>query len=209
MMKYETLFSHERLRKFNGFDDYLNNIAYSQSHYARLHLIEVALRNKINTVLVNKFELDWLINIEKIHSFFTQDSISIIKNTHQKLLNDKSIVTNGDIVSNLTFGFWVSLFSKRYYKNFTTKEIKSIFNISRNLINESKLSGIYHDLAAIKNFRNRIFHYEKVNNHQSYRNIEQLLDKYLKLIDVDNILSNSIRDIQQKISYSNTIGQEI
>ncbi len=187
MAKYEILFSAERLKSFDNFDDYLNNISYSQAYYARLHLIEVALRNKVNCVLVNKFGRDWLVHIEQINSFLTPDSIAIIKNTYQKLINEKSAVTNGDMVSNLTFGFWVSLFSRRYYKNFTMKEVKSIFNISRNLINESKLNHVYHDLAAIKNFRNRVFHYERVNNHKLYINMEQLLAKYLKLIDVEGV----------------------
>ncbi|MDQ5921839.1 MAG: hypothetical protein QG673_1898, partial [Pseudomonadota bacterium] len=63
MTKYEILFSKERLNSFNNFDDYLSNISYSQTHYARLHLIEVSLRNKINNVLINKFGNDWLLNI--------------------------------------------------------------------------------------------------------------------------------------------------
>ncbi len=106
------------------------------------------------------------------------------------------------MVSNLTFGFWISLFSKRYYKNFSVKEIKSVFNISRNLINENKLNHIYHDLSAIKNFRNRIFHYEKVNNHKLYINIDNLLDKYLKLIDIENVLNESFKKINYKLNYN-------
>ncbi|MDQ5921425.1 MAG: hypothetical protein QG673_1483, partial [Pseudomonadota bacterium] len=167
--------------------------------YTSSLFIAIFLVQNRNTSSIKKVQLSITNSIDKINSFLTEDSLSIIKNTYQQLAIGKVRITNGHVVSNLTFGFWISLFSKRYYKNFSVKEIKSIFNISRNLINENKLNHIYHDLSAIKNFRDRIFHYEKVNNHKLYINIDNLLDKYLKLIDVENVLNESFKKINLKL----------
>lgn len=190
---YQTLFSKPRLDNYSNFNDYLDNIVYSQTYYATLHLIEVALRNKMNAMLSTKLGNSWLSD-SIIHStFLYKDTIDILHNQIISIKKQKTNINHDDIVSNLTFGFWVSLFSRKYYKKYSTTEIKTVFNVPRHAIaNETKLLQISRELAVIKNFRNRVFHYEKVNNHTSYVNIGNLLNKYLKALDLENILQESI-----------------
>lgn len=48
---YHELFSNARLANYTDFNDYLDNVIYSQRHYSKLHFIEIALRNKIDKML--------------------------------------------------------------------------------------------------------------------------------------------------------------
>lgn len=174
------LFSSKRLSSYISFDEYLSNIHVSQRYYPELHLIEISLRNKINEILLKNLGKNWITN-----------NSHIISNDQQTKL--KNGLNHDDILANLTFGTWINILNQ-HYKFFTDQDFSYVFNLSKKQINH-QYSKLCNELKVIKNFRNRVFHYEKINNHHQYKNIGDLIDKFIRLLDIDNILISSIAKI--------------
>lgn len=177
------VFSEKRLSSYSSFDEYLTNIKVSQQFYPKLHLIEVCLRNKLDKLLSKNVGSNWLITYKYIIPIDQQSKVDA-KNDHGKNL------------SNLTFGAWINILSK-HYKLFSDKDLSYLFNLSKKQINR-QYSQLCHELRMIKNFRNRIFHYEKVDKHHHYSNIGTLTDKFIKLLDIEGVLVSSVQMLSSK-----------
>lgn len=120
------------------------------------------------------------------------DNIGYIPQDQRSKL--KAELQNDDMLANLTFGTWIHILNK-HYRLFSDADLSYIFGLSRKQIN-TQFNKLCNELKIIKNYRNRIFHYEKVNNHHQYHNIEHLIDKFIKLLDIDNILEDSVRKLK-------------
>lgn len=174
------IFSEKRLSSYNSFNEYLLNIKISQLYYPKLHFIEICLRNKIDLLLLKNLGQDWIKNNRHILPPDQQLKMKL-EYDHNKLVAD------------LTFGAWINILVK-HYKLFNDKDLTYLFRLSKRQVNR-QYSQLCHELKMIKNFRNRVFHYEKVDNHHQYKNIETLTDKFIKLLDIDDVLVNSIRNM--------------
>jgi len=81
-----------------------------------LSILEVALRNNFDYQLKRKFNDDnWFENpgFIKIVSRFQIDRVSEARNN---ILREKKTITPGKIISELSFGFWTSLFDSKFEK---------------------------------------------------------------------------------------------
>ena len=68
--------------------------------------------------------------------------------------------STGDIIAELNFGFWTSLFDVRYERIFWQKLIKDMFpSMPRRLRTRHTASA---RLNRIRKLRNRVFHYEPI-----------------------------------------------
>lgn len=177
------LFSEKRLSKYNDLNDYLDNIKISQKYYPELHFIEISLRNKIDKVLLKKLGSNW---ITKNRQYIPKEQLLKIGTKH----------SHDDILSNLTFGTWVYLLSN-CYKLFGDHDLGYIFGVSKKQINQ-QFKKLCNELKIIKNFRNRIFHYEKINNHSQYKNIGHLINKFIKLLDIEDVLKESLHTVKNQ-----------
>ena len=161
----EKYFSTERLKryfdKYPGNEEkaiylYKANIAISESLYTPLCILEVALRNKINTELVRKYNRhdwysDWCFHPVMRHAW--NEINTAIRHLHE----DKKIVTPDNVIAGLMFGFWTSLFNDRYAKELwpvlrfifphMPKPIRQLKNISAPLndIRRALRNRIYHN----------------------------------------------------------------
>ena len=142
---------------------YLANIRLAQAFHPILSQFEVVLRNSINTILSAHFaDTDWIINQKT--GFMRHHSLSsshfflrncIIKSENK--LNRRTIpITSGKIVSDQSFGFWLSFFLSHHYSLIEGQPIHIFVNKP---LNENR-SSIYHKLNEIKSFRNRLNHCE-------------------------------------------------
>ena len=150
---------------------YQTNLRLSQSFYSLLSLFEVILRNALNEEFTTSFkDPDWLKN--QLTGFMTHPSLcykdkrtgklrqnDFLKNSVEKTIRDLgSAATHGKIIADLKFGFWTALFDNTHYKILAGRPIKIFSKLpkgaNRNLINNK--------LIMIREFRNRIYHYEPV-----------------------------------------------
>ncbi len=133
---------------------YKENIKESKEFYPLLSILEIVLRNKINNSCIEHFDnKNWL--SDNLPKELT-NQINDIKN---KLQNSKKPVTNSRILAELNFGFWTTLFNRKYAKIFW----KPIHRIFINTPKENrKRATISAKLNHIRTFRNRIYHYEPI-----------------------------------------------
>ncbi len=170
---------------------YLWNLALSESLYPSLQMLEIALRNRLYEVISSFYKVgNWL---EQHHPLFlkeqerVQEAIKKIRKNGKKISPDR-------IISELSFGFWTSLFDSRYeHKQLLWPTLlKPVFPYMpariRTRIYISKI------LNRIRNLRNRVYHYEPIwhwhdleNQHKDITNtlmwIEPQLNLFNKPID--------------------------
>ena len=170
----------ERFRSYDGIDEYLENLVFSKKAYIPLSILEISLKNSINELLTEKLGENWLENKD----FLTNDSLRKIEEAKKILYKRAELISKSKIIAELSFGFWVNLFKKPYEKKLRTKDIQKIFtNLPPKKEKIINREVIYKELNHIRNFRNRVFHYEKVINKDNYNQIFDEIDEVLFYFD--------------------------
>ena len=199
--KYKATISKERLLSFSKNKDFFDekyiltlykcNIQISQAFYPILSHIEIVLRNSIDTMLQKVISKTWLEEeLEQQNLLFDYD-YEKLSNANKTIKTRYKTVTRGKIISELTFGFWVNLCTKKYNPKIWTKKgaFKGVFiNYPTNLKEEIHL--ISSKLAKIKSLRNRIFHYEPILNKN-----KQYVLVYGDMLEILSYLPNDNSDI--------------
>lgn len=176
----EQFISQKRIGSYVDMDEYVTNLTFSKSSYIPLSVLEIALRNAINRFLSLVVGEKWYEDA----SFLTNDSIRKVEEAKKVLQSRRENLSKDKIIAELSFGFWVNLFKKPYDKKLRIKELKKIFpnlpNAKEKLINREVL---FRELNHIRNFRNRVFHYEKVINKDNYNNVHDEIFEILSYFD--------------------------
>jgi len=145
-----------------------------------LSILEISLKNSINDLLTDKLGENWLENKD----FLTNDSLKKIDEARNILFKRGEHISKSKIIAELSFGFWVNLFKKPYEMKLRTKDIQKIFtNLPPKKEKIINREVIYKELNHIRNFRNRVFHYEKVINKDNYNQIFDEIDEVLFYFD--------------------------
>ncbi|MCD8377291.1 MAG: hypothetical protein LUB59_00720, partial [Candidatus Gastranaerophilales bacterium] len=142
LIKYEPLYSVERLKSFIYSDKdtledikmrYNHNVKISQMLYPALCILEVILRNSINTALKTKISKTWLEDEIKNNTLLKKDDYKLLMSayevTKKECASNNKTLTTGKIVANLNFGFWTNLCMKKYSADIWNKKqcFKSVF----------------------------------------------------------------------------------
>ncbi|MGB0879060.1 MAG: hypothetical protein ACPGTO_00670 [Polaribacter sp.] len=193
---------------------YNANIRLAQAIHPILTQFEVVLRNSLNSHLSSYFvDTDWIINQKNV--FMRNNSLahshyflrnSVLK-SERKLRRRGIPVTNGKIISDQTFGFWIALFLGHHYSLIGGQPIH-IF--AHKPATEDRAS-LYSKLDDIRNFRNRVNHCEPLcfnGNNIDCTEILNIRTKLYNLIDwiepelvpffesIDNVM-NKVDNIMQ------------
>lgn len=144
---------------------YNANIRLAQAFHPIITQFEVVLRNSLNLQLGCYFvDNDWIINQKnrfmrdnslRSSRFFIKNSVLKSEN---KLRRRGVLITSGKIVSDQTFGFWVSLFLSHHYRLIGGQPIQ----IFQNKPTTENRASIYDKLDEIRKFRNRVNHCEPI-----------------------------------------------
>ncbi len=190
---------------------YKANLNVSQAFLPVIAILEVSLRNRINTILTGHFsDPDWIINQK--NGFMIDPSLThhdkrtgkMIKNRYLKgeveraekrIVKSGIAVTSGKIISEQTFGFWTDLYEVHHYKILLGRPIQIFTNLpaahGRKEVNDA--------LNKIRMFRNRLYHNEPIcfnganKDFQNAEDIHTLVLSILSWVDLD--LIKWIRDI--------------
>lgn len=172
--------SEKRLSSYKNISEYEKNLIFSKKAYIPLSILEIALRNSIDVLLSEKVAYDWY---EK-DDFLTKDSKNKIYQAIELLKIKKETISKHKIIAELSFGFWVNLFKRPYEKKLRINDLKKIFpNLPPKKIKLTNRESIYKELNHIRNFRNRVFHYEKVLNKDDYNLIFDEIYEILSYFD--------------------------
>ncbi len=162
---------------------YKANILISESFYPLISILEVGLRNSIDNQFVRRFnDGKWFENIEFIR-IVSKYQIDRVAEARTNIQSSKKEITTGRIISELTFGFWTSLFDTKFELTFW-KNLRLAFpNCPKQ---ERKRKVISAKLNRIRKFRNRIFHHEAISwNMDVLASYKQDIIEGLKWLDKD------------------------
>lgn len=189
---------------------YKINLEYSSQLYKVLSLFEVFLRNAINNELIT-IDINWILKLDNIHiqilnrlldtSMVTESTIQNFKNifniqenliqeAYNNLILDRKPITNGYLISRLTFGFWTRFFNKVYEDMLYKKYLYKIFNSK---LNRQKAE---HLLNEFRWLRNRIAHNEPIlyMKHKPQKYYEKIMEF------TESMNSNLIKIIKDTVS---------
>lgn len=180
-----------------GLDNYIYNLKLSEAFYPALSLLEISLRNRICNAIDKIICKDWLFQeLSKQHILANKEYQRLLA-TAQKIKKAGKKITNDRLISEMTFGFWVHLFTKTYRTRLWDK--KGFFEqVFPNYVNNGSLreiAPIQNNLHTILRLRNRIFHHEIIINGNKTPK-----EQYQIILDMLHILSTNMEDLLDKIS---------
>lgn len=130
---------------------YTYNVQLSAALYGPLHMQEVALRNMADRALIQRHGPDWFDDPE----LTTNYQSGCIAKARQTLQQTGKAATRSQIVAELNFGFWSSLFGRQAHHLWQT--LRPIFQ-ARGI----QRGAIAQELRGLRLLRNRIAHYEPI-----------------------------------------------
>ncbi len=150
---YYQLFPNDKQK---AIEYYQLNTQIAESLYPLLSNLEIVLRNAIhNSFSIHFKNTNWYAHVTYPE---LQDQINIAKS---KISASKNQITIDKLVSELTLGFWTSLFNKNYAKDYWKPLMYAFPLLSKQ---QKHRNVIAFKLNNIRKFRNRIFHYEPICN---------------------------------------------
>ncbi len=207
--KYRATISIERLKSFSYGNEniteeallkiYELNIKVSQSLYPALSIVEIHLRNAIDTMMQTLFSKTWLEDELQNNKILYEYDYKKLQKAYSTLKTKyrKGSITHGKLVSELTFGFWVNLCSKKYNPKIWTKKgtFKGVFvNYKRD--KKEEIHEISEKLNKIKKLRNRVFHYEPIlYKKEKFGEIYNIICEIIAYLPQDN--SNIFKNTNQ------------
>ena len=176
---------------------YKANLKIAQSFHPILGILEVTLRNRINTILSGYFvDPDWIINQKT--GFMIDPSLTyrdyrtgrMVTNDYLKSSVEKSErrfrrlripITSGKIIADQTLGFWTDLFELSHYRILRGRPIQ-VFN---HLPAGVGRTDVCDRLNKVRKFRNRINHNEPIcfnGNNIDFTYAEDVYNSTIELI---------------------------
>jgi hypothetical protein len=115
-------------------------------------MLEVALRNVADQQLITKRGQDWMDDPKTLSTPYQQNCV--VK-AREQLTRDRKACTHGQMVAELNFGFWGSLFGRQAHHLW--QDLRPIFQ-SRGV----QRTSIALQLSDFRVLRNRVAHYEPI-----------------------------------------------
>ena len=180
-MEFENFLSRERLINYsswagpdprNIFALYKFNIAISESFYTPLSIFEVTLRNSINKCMKNHYHERWITDNKII---VVESQREMVEKCKKQIIEKKtnSEVKNSQLVSNLNFAFWTSMFVRKNDKIWR-KGLYKIFCANSSI----DRAFIFEQTREIRLLRNRTSHHLTIIHldlEMKYKNCLQLI----------------------------------
>lgn len=131
---------------------YTFNVQLSAALYGPLHMLEVALRNVADRQLTVKRGANWMDDATVLTTVYQQDCVA---KARAQLIRDRKAGTHGQMVAELNFGFWGSLFGRQSHHLWG--DLRPIFKAKG-----IQRPSIAQQLADFRLLRNRVAHYEPI-----------------------------------------------
>ena len=179
---------------------YADNLRTAQSFCPSLSVLEVALRNAIHDSLTTEFRSsNWL--LEQQTEFMIDSRLTYINREGEEIKNCKALnmvaaaikefkeqrqyspSTGSAIIAELPFGFWTTLFNKKYFDILNRTPLYAFPARPRGTTWEN----VNARLISVRKFRNRVYHYEPIcfqNNSPNILCFQQLHDIHSDITDL-------------------------
>jgi hypothetical protein len=135
---------------------YAWNTALSESLYGPIQGLEVTLRNKIHERLADPFGPRWYDDARVALQYAQRDQVLRAK---QSLQHQGKPLDPPRLIAELSFGFWVGLFGRKYETHLWRPHLRKLFvNAPRPFLRKDALRV----LDDIRCLRNRVAHHEPI-----------------------------------------------
>ena len=158
------------------------NIALSESLYPLLNTVEVALRNRLHTEIAKISRHDtWLLARDERILKLLHDHWTIKLDANIRECRKKNKLDEGHLIAEMNFGFWTVLLGNQFeYQQFLWPKLKAaVFPFAHGI----HIHDIRKQFKAIRNLRNRVFHYEAIWHWGDLQKKHDLIIDALKWID--------------------------
>lgn len=166
---------------------YFWNCQLAESLQTPLHFLEVVIRNAMHGSLKGPFGDDWYDNASVGLTSTLQDMVAKAK---LLISGYGKTVTTPDVISTVTFGFWVYLLTNRYETSLWRPFLRHAFPYASRPLRKE----IHDKLDQIRLFRNRIAHHEPIFN----KNPDEIHK------DIVEIIGWTIADLDRVVMYNST-----
>lgn len=167
--------------------EYRRNIKLCRDFYLELDFFEVTLRNAIDSALTSFVNgADWMTTLP-----LDQQTLYKITEVKNRLQKQNKQITHDRIISELTLGFWTTLFSKKYnqYK-FQSYLVKKVFvNCPKS---QKSIQNIQVYVNEIRELRNRVCHYERICHYPDIK------ERHERLLECTEWISPAVAKIAKK-----------
>lgn len=132
---------------------YVWNIGISVAFYPLLHFAEIAVRNAMHQELSARFgRADWW-----SLALLNEHGQQLVKQAQEKVSARRSPQSADDLVTKLTFGFWVSLVSQTYDRALWVPTLHRAFPNYR-----GRRDALHAELKDVLWLRNCVMHHEPI-----------------------------------------------
>lgn len=203
--RIDRYFQASHKQEFKCVSLYKANLKVSQAFLPLLAVLEVVLRNGIDSVLAKYFgDPDWIITQQ---SGFMTDSALTHYNTYtrqwvdnrylsnevekaiKRIKDEGARVTSGKVIAEQTLGFWTDLFEPTHHKLLEGRPMK----VFTNLPSGHGRKQVYETLNRVRLFRNRVYHNEPICFHgnkidfKKAEDVHNLITSLFQWIDIELI----------------------
>lgn len=144
------------------------NADISGALYAPLQGLEIALRNAIHEALAAAYAPAWYDRIDAALEPYAKNDVQKAK---EILIRRSAPVTPPNLLTELSFGFWVSLLGGRYHQSLWIPALHKAFPNLKG----KKYKEIHHALNHLRKLRNRIAHHEPIFNRHLSADYESII----------------------------------
>ncbi|MEZ8029991.1 Abi family protein [Enterovibrio norvegicus] len=137
-----------------AFNLYLFNARLSKAFLFPLHILEVSLRNRINTIFIDAYGDDWPFQ-EDFRKHLSEEAVKSLDTGIRRAKTEHT----DDIVATMSFDFWSNLFRSLYDRPFWQTHMNDLVpnqQVSR--------KDFQKKIREINKFRNRIAHHEPIHH---------------------------------------------
>lgn len=183
-------------------NEYVYNLKLSEAFYPALSLLEITLRNRICNAIEKLICKDWLLQELNNQNILADKEYQKLLESANKIRKSKKKITNDRLISEMTLGFWIHLFTKPYRPKLWDKKgfFETVFPNFSNNGELRKIAPIQNDLLNILRLRNRIFHHEIIINGNKTPQ-----EQYQFVLNMLHLLSTGMESLLNDISRFATI----
>lgn len=134
---------------------YCRNVAVSEAFYTPLHFLEVALRNRFDSVISQEHGPEWFHNKRFTRAVPQAEKVA---QALTSLKQERKEPTPGRIVAALPFGFWTAFTNTTYEEEWR----RLFFRVGRKGNRNLARKDLAKPLSRFRKLRNRIAHHEPI-----------------------------------------------
>lgn len=156
----------------DAFKLYLWNCRLCEAFYVPLHFAEIAVRNAINNRLIQRVGAEWFENVLIQNTMGARQSADLLELLDKERAKHRDKLTAHHLVSELSFGFWQHMLTKRYQRILWPRGMQDAFP---NLPQSMGRQEVHDRVELIRKWRNRIAHHKPVFDQGPMRKHQEAL----------------------------------